>query len=139
MISGWTCCGGGGGALGFGMSSFTAWFMTGSVRMSMTTSTSITSINGVVLISQIASPSSLSPTDIDMVGNLLQRPLAHLGLVGDALSQGLSIRLRDEPDFDDSAARNSVEDTTDRLEEGVLVGPDMDLRLRLHHGLFFDL
>src|ERR1700727_2611797 len=65
--------GGGGLADGLGMSSFTAWFMMGSVRISMMSSTSITSINGVVLISHIASPSLLSPTDIDMVGGLLRR------------------------------------------------------------------
>ena len=41
--------------LGIGMSSFTAWFCTGSVTISMTSSTSITSISGVVLTSHIGS------------------------------------------------------------------------------------
>src|SRR6202049_2042125 len=58
--------GGGGGLLTLGISSLTAWVMTGSVTMSVTSSTSITSMSGVVLMSQKVLP-ALVPTLIDMV------------------------------------------------------------------------
>src|SRR5579864_1734757 len=102
------------------MSSFTAWFMTGRVRMSMISSTSITSISGVVLMSQIASPSPLWPTDIDMVGYLL-RGSANLRLVADAFRQRGGVRLGDEPDLHDSATLDRVQHTPHRLKERVLV------------------
>src|SRR5471032_3345225 len=92
MISG---CTGGGGWFGFGggMSSLTAWVMIGSDRISVTSSTSITSINGVVLMSHISWP-SLLPTLIDM------------GLVSSAsaLAAHAVIGLGYESDLDDPAA-----------------------------------
>src|ERR1700761_1605773 len=48
----------GGGVLGRGMSSFTAWVWMGSVRISRVRSTSITSMSGVVLMSTSTSPSA---------------------------------------------------------------------------------
>ena len=64
MISG----GFGGGALGaIGMFILTAWVWIGIVMISMMISTSITSINGVVLMSIITSSELLSPTCIAMV------------------------------------------------------------------------
>src|SRR5580658_3655185 len=119
MTSGCTSCGGGGGAFGFGMSSFTAWFMIGSVKISMISSTSITSINGVVLMSHISSPES--PPDIDMV---LGAPAALLQavLVRDALGQSGGIRLSDEPDLHDATTLDRIQHPAHGLEQGVLVG-----------------
>src|SRR5919108_853718 len=57
--------GGGGGLVTFGMSSLTAWVMMGSVTMSVTSSTSITSMRGVVLMSQKVAPEE-PPTGMDM-------------------------------------------------------------------------
>src|SRR5580704_3221060 len=105
------------------MSSFTAWFMTGRVRISMISSTSITSISGVVLMSQIESP-SLSPTDIDMV---LSSPaaLANLGGVADAFRQRGFVRLGDEPDLDDAPALDRVQHLAHGLVQRILVGTDV--------------
>ena len=63
---------GGGGWFGWltGRSSFTAWVWIGMVMMNMISSTSMTSISGVVLMSIIGSPSALSPVVcIDMANN----------------------------------------------------------------------
>ena len=57
--------GGGGCALGLGMSSFTACVITGSEMISVTSSTSITSMSGVVLMSHITPPEP-EPTLIAM-------------------------------------------------------------------------
>ena len=48
----------GGGVLGRGMSSFTAWVWIGRVRISRVRSTSMTSMSGVVLMSTSTSPSA---------------------------------------------------------------------------------
>ena len=52
--------------VGRGISSFTAWVITGKVMMNMMSSTNMTSINGVVLISIIGSSSPPLPTLIAM-------------------------------------------------------------------------
>src|ERR1700682_3947684 len=52
---------GGGGGVPTGMFSFTAWVWMGMVMISMMISTSITSINGVVLMSIITSGSASGP------------------------------------------------------------------------------
>ena len=55
-----------------GRSTFTAWVWIGMVMMNMMSSTSMTSISGVVFISIIGSPSS-APALMDMAGLLLER------------------------------------------------------------------
>ena len=64
MISGGL--GGGGALLGTGMFILTACVWMGMVMMNMINNTSITSINGVVLMSTITSSSLLFPTFIPM-------------------------------------------------------------------------
>ena len=58
--------GGGGWLFGLGMSSLTAWVMTGSEMISVTSSTSITSMSGVVLMSHIGCARSSFRTLIAM-------------------------------------------------------------------------
>src|ERR1700759_2160786 len=65
--------------LGTGRSSFTAWVCGGMVMMNMMSSTSMTSISGVVLMSIMGSPSA-GPADIaiaKLLQNLGQRPDTH--------------------------------------------------------------
>jgi hypothetical protein len=57
---------GGGACVDRGMSSFTACVITGSVRMNKMSNTNMTSINGVVFMSTIGSPSPPPPTCIAM-------------------------------------------------------------------------
>src|SRR5579863_495521 len=124
ITSGCTFCGGG-GALGFGMSSLTACVMIGRDTISVTSSTSITSISGVVLMSHIASVEE--PTLIAM------------GLNPSALAEAAHavVGLGEEADLDDAAALDLIHDVPDRLEARVLIAADVNFRLRfLHRGAF---
>src|SRR5579859_3774340 len=125
ITSGCTFCGGG-GALGLGMSSLTACVMMGSDTISVTSSTSITSMSGVVLMSHIASPAD--PTLIA----ICLRPSAS------AEAAHAVVGLGEEADLDDAAALDFVHDVPDRLEAGVFVAADVNLRLRLFDRRAFD-
>src|SRR5215469_3697784 len=103
------------------MSSLTAWVMTGRVMIRVTSSTSMTSMSGVVLMSHISSPPP--PTFIDMYW-LLKTSAGTAHAV---------VRLGEEPDLDDAAALDRVHDAPDELVAGVLVRANMDLGLRHPH------
>src|ERR1700688_3276437 len=100
------------------MSSFTACVMIGSVTISVTSSTNMTSISGVVLISHIGAPSPPPPTLIAMVCPLSARA-AHA-----------AIGLGNEAHLDDSTAVDRRDDLADILVIRLGIGPNMDLRLR---------
>ncbi len=107
---------------------FTACVWIGMVMMNMMSKTSITSISGVVLMSIITSPSSLSlpaPTFIAMSFSLLQ-PLA-----------GTGRRLGDETHLEDACALAVHHQATHRFVTHFRVAADVHLGLRLFHG--FDL
>ena len=89
------------------MSSFTACVITGSVMMNMISSTNMTSINGVVLISIIGSPSPPPPTLIAMASYL--RTWSVLAVSGRRAGFG------DEPDLLDAGALRIENDATDVL------------------------
>src|SRR5580658_10160126 len=116
--------GGGGWAFGFGISSFTACVITGSEMISVTSSTSITSISGVVLMSHMASDEG--PTLIDIDGLL--------GAKASAVAAHAVVGLGEEADLDDAAALDGVHDPPDRLVARLLVAADMHFRLRLPDG-----
>src|SRR5215469_4486290 len=120
--------GGGGGAFGLGISSLTAWVMMGSVTISVTSSTSMTSISGVVLMSQKVSPEP--PTLIAILLQLLNR--------WSAVTAHAVVGLRQEPHLDDAAALDGVHNPPDGLVTGVSVAADMNLGLRLPHGRGLD-
>src|SRR5476651_1522673 len=101
------------------MSSLTACVIIGSDRINVTSSTSITSINGVVLMSHITWP-SLLPTLIDMA----------LDSWGSALAAHAVIGFGDESDFDDAATIYRRDHLADVLVISVGIGSDMDLGLR---------
>src|SRR5215469_1099103 len=92
--------GGGGGAFGLGISSLTAWVMTGSVTISVTSSTSMTSIKGVVLMSQKVAPEA-PPTGMDMSYKLLSVS---------AVAAHAVIGLGEKSHLDDTAALDGVHD-----------------------------
>src|SRR5258706_4646913 len=116
---------GGGGGLPTGMFSFPACVWIGIVMISMISSTSITSISGVVFMSTITSgsPSAPDPTFIAM-----NRFLWSLG-AGEA-ARG---RLGDEADLEDGGALAGGHHAADGFVAPGLVGADVHLRLRHHH------
>src|SRR5690348_15157685 len=87
----------GGGGLPTGMLSFTACVWIGMVMISMMSSTSITSINGVVLMSTITSGSPEPPVPTVIAMSLVP----FVGLVAGDRPDG---RLGDEPDLQDRGA-----------------------------------
>src|SRR5687767_13552121 len=121
---------GGGGRLVCGMSSFTAWVITGRVMMNMIRSTNMTSINGVVLISIMGSSSPPLPTLIAMANtsSSLSR-LTALSALG-VRSTGFS----DEPDLLNARALRSENHAAHELVTRLLVGAHVHFRLRLQHG-----
>src|SRR5262252_2878527 len=128
MTSGGVSCGGG-GAFGFGMSSFTACVMTGSVMMSVTSSTSITSMSGVVLMSQKVAPEA-PPTGIDMELSSSSND--------SAVTAHAVVGLGEEADLQNAAALDGVHDPADVLVAGVRVAANVNLRLRLLDGRRLD-
>src|SRR5215472_18820867 len=108
------------------MSSLTAWVMTGRVMIRVTSSTSMTSMSGVVLMSHISSPPP--PTCIDIVF----APETSAGRGHAAVGLG------EEADLDDAAALDRVHHPPDELIARVPVGPDVDLGLRYPHRGFLD-
>src|SRR6185437_10486823 len=104
-----TCCCGGGGLLAFGISNFTACVMIGSVMMSITSSTSITSMSGVVLMSHISS-SAFVPIAIAMSVSLQQRSVLH----PEELRQRVLVGLGDEAHLHHPTALDRKEHPADR-------------------------
>src|ERR1700760_1144875 len=108
------------------MSSFTACVWIGSVMMRRVSSTSMTSISGVVFISTITSPSPLSlPTFIAMGQDLY----AVSKLLGDVVA-----RFEQEADLLDAGDLRRQNDTADRFETDILVAADMHFRQRMGRG-----
>src|SRR5215470_11780788 len=114
---------GGGGGLPTGMLSFTACVWMGIVMISMMSSTSITSMSGVVLMSTITSGSPDPPVPTVIAMNLLLGSAAHRAHRG----------LGDEADLEDRGALGRGHHFPHGLETGLLVGADVDLGLRHHH------
>src|SRR5919109_2658487 len=121
ITCGCSVCGGG---VPTGMFKFTACNWIGIVMISITRSTSITSINGVVLISIITSCSwepPLAPTFIAMVFS----------------SQSARRRLGHEADLLNPGALTREHDATDELIAPRQVAADVHFGLRLKNGRFF--
>src|SRR2546427_167926 len=111
----------GGGGVPTGMFSLTACVWIGIVMMSMMSRTSITSINGVVLMSTITSGSLVPPPDpIFMAMSVSPLPRAVPRR-----------RLRDETDFQDPDALAREHDSADGFVARFLVAADVDFRLGL--------
>src|SRR4051794_18412676 len=119
MICGCTSLGGG---LPTGMLSFTAWVWIGMVMISMMSSTSITSISGVVLMSTITSASFCPwPTVIAMAS-----PLS-------TARRAARRRLGDEADLQYPGALAVVDHAPDELVAPFAIAADMHLGLRILH------
>src|SRR6478735_1462971 len=120
-----TRCGGGGGVPGgggLGMSSRTPCVWMGSVTISMTSSTSITSMSGVVLTSHIGSSVPPEETFIDMV--ILSR-----SLFGGGFGFG------EEGHLQQAALTDGVEHARHALEARIAVGLQVQFGLRHLAGL----
>src|SRR6185312_4155357 len=102
--------------------------MIGSVMMSITSSTSITSMSGVVLMSHISS-SAFVPIAIAMSVSLQQRSVLH----AEELRQRVLVGLGDETHLHHPTALDRKQHPADRGVLHVLVRADVDLRLRLLH------
>src|SRR5882672_11847618 len=114
---------GGGGGVPTGMFSLTACVWMGIVMMSMMSRTSITSINGVVLMSTMTSGSLvLPPLPIFMAMSVSPLPRA-----------GPRRRLRDETDLEDAHALAREHHPADGFVACFLVAANVDFRLRLPH------
>src|SRR6516162_7677947 len=109
--------GGGGFWFGSGLSIFTACVMLGIVMMKMIRSTSMTSINGVMLMSEYDWPSPLPPTFMAM------RVL--LGSGTEVIGSG------DERHFADADLLRSHEHLAYELIANIRVAADVNLRLRI--------
>src|SRR5262249_35562627 len=105
--------------------SFTACVWIGMVMMSMMSSTSITSMSGVVLMSTITSGSALPPLPTVIAMRILPRASA----AGERARRGF----RDEADLHDRGALARGHDASHRLVTRVLVGANVDLGLRHLH------
>src|SRR2546427_2007575 len=107
------------------MLSFTAWVWMGMVMMSMMSSTSITSMSGVVLMSTITS-GSCPPPGPRFIAMIRLPPVARRA----------RRRLGDEADLEDAGALAGVHHPADELVAPVLVAADVDLGLgNLHRDL----
>src|SRR5882672_6256886 len=116
----------GGGGLPCGMFRLTACNWIGIVMISMTSSTSITSISGVVLMSIITSGSSEPPPGPTLIAigfSLSQR----------ARSAVARRRFSDEPDLLDSGALACEHDAAHEFITSAQIAADLDLGLRLEH------
>src|SRR3989454_464033 len=114
---------GGGGGVPIGMFSLTACVWMGIVMMSMMSSTSITSISGVVLMSTMTSGSLVPPPDtIFMAMSVSPLPRAVPRR-----------RLRDETDLQDPDALACEHHPADGFVARFLVAANVDFRLRLPH------
>src|SRR3979490_779662 len=111
---------GGGGGTPTGMFSLTACVWMGIVMMSMMRSTSITSINGGVLMSTITSGSGFPPPDPIFMAMSVSPPHA-----------GPRRRLRDEPDLQDPDALAREYHPADGFVARLLVAANVDFRLGL--------
>src|SRR5882724_4501198 len=98
------------------MSSFTAWVWIGIVMISITSSTSMTSISGVVLISIITSSSSPLPTFIAIV----------IFLANSSRRDLLPVGFGNEGDLLNATALAIDNHLADKLEARILVAPHMD-------------
>src|SRR3989475_431770 len=113
-----------GGGVPIGMFSLTACVWMGIVMMSMMSRTSITSINGVVLISTITSGSLVPPPD----------PIFMAMSVSPRLPRAVPRRrLRDETDFQDPYALAREHHPADGFVARFLVAANVDFRLGLPH------
>src|SRR5690242_5585253 len=99
--------------------------MTGRVMMRVTSSTSRTSMSGVVLMSHMG-PALEPPTFMDMLQSSSMHP------------ERTAIGLGDESDLDHPAALQLIENAPDGLVAGIQIAADMDLRLRVSHRLLLD-
>src|SRR4029077_3248352 len=99
------------------MSSFTAWVMMGSETIRVTSNTSMTSINGVVLMSHMTPPPAF-PTliAICLFSSYLLAHAAHA-----------VVRLREEADLHDATALQGVQHPADRFVARLAIGADMNL------------
>src|SRR5690349_12452510 len=118
---------GGGGGLPTGMLSFTACVWIGMVMISMMRSTSITSINGVVLMSTITSGSPPPPEPTFMA--MVVFPFCGLA-AGGAARRGLG----DEADLQDRGALAGGDHAAHRLVARLRVAAAVHLGLRLQRG-----
>src|SRR5689334_1043812 len=91
----------------------------GSVMMSKVSSTSITSIKGVVFISTITSPSPLSLPIFIAMGRYLQMPSLLRGVSG----------FGEKADFRNSGQLTGEYDTSDGFEANILVAADVNFRI----------
>src|SRR6267143_6654502 len=94
--------------------------------ISMISSTSITSISGVVLMSTITSGSA--PLDTTFIA---------IALASGSAARRCNRRLDDEIDFHDARPLAAEHHAADRFVAGPQVAADMHLRLRIEHGLLF--
>src|ERR1700694_445907 len=100
------------------MLSLTACVWTGMVMMSMMSSTTITSMSGVVLMSTITSASRSPPAPRFIA--MIRLPLA---------PRFSRRRFRDEADLQNAGALARIHDPADELVAPILVATDVDLRL----------
>src|SRR5665213_967329 len=115
----------GGGGLPVGRLRLTECNWMGMVMISITSSTSITSISGVVLMSIMTSMSDdLDPTFIDIAKSSRERCSQHLPYR----------RLGDEYDLRNSRPLACVDHAADARVAAVGVAADLHLRLRRRHG-----
>src|SRR5262252_6630231 len=125
-----TICGSNSGGGGFptGRLRLIACSWIGMGMMSITSSTSITSISGVVLMSIMTSgsPDLLGPTLIAMMNPLLE-------VEGCGSAAGLRRRLGDEADLGDARTLRCVDDPPYALVARASVAADLDFRLRGEH------
>src|SRR5512139_1029230 len=94
----------------------------GIVMISMTSSTSITSISGVVLMSIITSGSFELPPEPTF-----------MAMFSSSWALAAHRRLGDEADLGDAGALAGVDDAADRVVVGPVVAADVDLGLRVQH------
>src|SRR3977135_2123782 len=99
------------------------WLGMGVVRVM--SSTSITSMSGVVLMSTMTS-GSLAPPDPNFIAMIGLRRVPRF-------SRG---RLRDEADRENAGALAGIHHPADELVAPILVAADVDLRLRRLHRVF---
>src|SRR5262252_8565563 len=120
MTSGGT---GGGADLLSGMLRFTACSWIGIVMISITSSTSMTSISGVVLMSIMTSGSPDPP------------PVPTFIAIACSFRRACATRRRlgDEAHFRDSGALRGVDHAADALVVRAAVAADLNLRLRIEH------
>src|SRR5689334_5733677 len=124
----------GGGGLPVGILRLTEWSWIGSVMISITRSTSITSIRGVVLMSIITSGSRAVMLEPDPTFIAIARSRSRsTERIPCSPLAGPKRRLGDEADLGDACALAGVDDAADALVAPASVAPDLHLRLRREH------